>query len=69
MTPAQRHICDVIAAHKAQHGVNPKLKEILAASGHRSYGGLHDMLSKLVARGVLRSNRQGRRKYEVVERA
>ncbi len=53
LTVMQRKLVDFISNFVAEHGHSPSYGEICKAIGKSSKGSLHDMVQRLVHRGVL----------------
>ncbi len=69
LTKRQREILDFLAAHVAEHGYAPSFEEIAEAMGYASLATVHEHLSNLEKKGVIRRAFNESRGIEVLHKA
>ncbi len=69
LTKRQREILDYLAAHVAEHGYAPSFEEIAEAMGYASLATVHEHLSNLEKKGVIRRAYNESRGIEVLDKA
>jgi repressor LexA len=69
LTKRQREILDYLTAYVAEHGYAPSFEEIARAMGYASLATVHEHLSNLERKGVIRRAHNESRGLEVLTRA
>ena len=63
----ERELLEFLAQHQKQYGYSPTLREMAAATGHRSVSTIHTIIRNLVDKGYVRKGDGNARILEIVD--